>query len=157
MDKDIIKQLLQEFLDKTCIAYSELEDETLSDGIFRFNIVSDVPRYIIGRKGANLFALQHCFRLSLKKDFMESRVPVILDANDYRRHQEDNLVLLSDQKVQILKEKKEPIRLAPMPSYKRRKIHTYIAENYPDVTTESHGERDNRYVVIKLKEEKVEE
>jgi len=154
MDKDTIKQILQDFLEKISLPYTTVEDEVLSDGVFRFNILSEVPRYVIGSRGSNLFALQHCFRLFLKRDFEDQKVPVILDANDYRKNQEDNLILLADQKIEFLRQKKQPIRLAPMASYKRRKLHTYIAENYPDVTTESHGDRDDRYVVIKLKEDK---
>ena len=146
------KTLLEDLLQKSQLQYDNIEESTLEDGITRYNIISSEPQIVVGRYGETLFAIQHIHRLMLRKENIEQGI--IIDANDYRKKQEEGVIEIAESKISQLKEYGGIIHFAPMASYKRRAIHVHITDNYPDIETESIGVGLNRKLTIRLKDQK---
>lgn len=151
-----MKQILQELLNQAQIPYTEIQEELLDDGITRYNIMSEEPQIVVGRHGETLFAIQHVFRLMTRR-MSEDGLRMIVDANDYRKKQEQNVISLSETKIAKLREHGGVIHFNPMPSYKRRAIHMHIMENHTDIDTKSVGVGQDRKLTISLKDNTVEE
>ena len=78
---------------------------------------------------------------------------MILDVDGYRKRQEESVKTLAEKKVELARQTKQDQLLPPMSSYFRRIVHLFLASGeFPDVTTESMGEGDNRQVIIKIKD-----
>ena len=145
------RTLLEELLTKAQLQYDSIEEDTLEDGIVRFNLTSQEPQIAVGKYGETLFALQHLYRIMLHKEGIEQNV--IVDVNGYRKKQEEGVISIAETKIHQLKEKGGVVHFAPMASYKRRAIHVHIMDNYPDIITESIGMGLDRKLTIRLKDE----
>lgn len=102
---------------------------------------------LIGERGANLAALEHMLRkIVQKRHGAETRFT--LDLNDYRMRRMEDLkqdVKAAAKEVRLYR---RPVPLRPMSSFERRVVHLLL-EEYPDITTESEGQDEERRVVIK--------
>ena len=103
-------------------------------------------RFLIGKNGQNLKALEHVLRAMLVKDGKEGTI--VLDINDYRKSRADYLVDVAKQAVTRVRNSQKAEALFPMSAYERRIIHMELAA-YPDVATESIGSDPQRRIVIK--------
>ena len=102
---------------------------------------------LIGERGANLAALEHLLRKVVQKKYGQDQ-RFTLDINDYRMRRLEDLkqdVKTAAKEVRLY-HKEVPLR--PMSSFERRIVHLLLAE-YPDITTESIGQDEERRVVIK--------
>ena len=142
--------ILENILRQSSFEYDSIEEQLLDDGILRFNVLTQKPQILVGRHGDTLFALQHLYRLVLRKDAQDVQ-EILLDVNDYRKKQEEIVIGLADNKVKQLQQNGGVVYFAPMPSYKRRAIHLHIMKNYPEIVTESVGEGLGRRLTITLK------
>jgi len=111
-----------------------------------FNIIGGDQGVLIGRKGQTIDALQYILRLILSRK-IKSRIPVMVDVENYRRNRYDDLKTLALNVAEQVKTKKTSVRLEPMSAFERRIIHLTLA-NDPDVMTESIGEGEFRKVVV---------
>ena len=103
-------------------------------------------KFLIGRNGQTLQALEHLIRLMFVK---ETETPsLILDVNDYRKSRVTYLVDLAKEAVTRVRNTQKAEALLPMTAYERRVVHMELAAA-PDVATESIGEEPYRRVVIK--------
>lgn len=140
--RDILKDLLDRmgFLDAEI-----LEQET--GGRVKVDIRVSAARDLIGEKGVILSMFQHIVRRIAAKHIFPP--PLIdIDVNNYKRMRED---VLSDFARDIgarVRLEKKAVELDPMPAFDRRVIHLALA-NFSDLTTESIGEGDARYVVVR--------
>ena len=107
---------------------------------------------LIGRGGQNLLALQHLLRMMISRQ-MTNPVPIVIDINDYRAKQREELLQWVEGIAAEVVERGEPVRLEPMSGYDRRLIHLHLAD-HPKVVTESEGDEPERMVVIKVKNQK---
>jgi spoIIIJ-associated protein len=105
-----------------------------------FSIESENSAIIIGRKGKNIDALQ------LLVNVYESRIAggksqnrIILDAENYRRRREENLIKVADKTADAVVKSKSSKLLEPMNPFERRLIHTTLNDRN-DVMTKSEGE-----------------
>ncbi|MCL4405455.1 MAG: hypothetical protein M1361_00665 [Patescibacteria group bacterium] len=80
-----------------------------------------------------------------------SSEPVLIDVNNYRRERENLIIELAKAAARKVVASKEEVSLPTMNAYERRLVHTELSTR-PDVKTESVGEGNNRYVVVKLVE-----
>lgn len=142
------------------------------------DITLDDARTLIGEKGATLAMFQHLVRRvwirqisrgETKKldtadplmprdeslgflgtrEYSEERPLVIdVDINNYKRMREDLLKDFAIDIAETVREKKKTIELDPMSSFDRRIIHLALS-NFSDVTTESTGEGERRYIVVR--------
>lgn len=152
---ETIKKLLEEFLQQVFLDFHSIEMEEGEENgikIVRLNIKAHDPRTSIGKKGERLFALQHIFRLFLRKKINDEAVEVILDIDGYRKNQEENVIYIAKEKVEELKRNGGIVEFFPMLSYQRRAIHTYVNENHPDIMTESVGAGLDRKITIRFRD-----
>lgn len=109
----------------------------------------DMTGLLIGKKGETLTSLQTVLALMLKQktgDWMR----VIVNVGDWREKEEDYLKSLAESTAARAKESGEPQNLYNLKPWQRRIIHMYLSEE-SGVTTESMGEGEERYLVVKPK------
>lgn len=109
--------------------------------------VADDARFLIGKNGQNLKALEHIIRLaSLRQN--PTQLVTSVDVNDYRKIQTNELVQRIHEVAVRVRNTRKPEALDPMAAYERRVVHTELA-TYHDLATESVGQEPQRRVVIK--------
>ena len=101
---------------------------------------------LIGRRGQTLQALQFLVNIIVRQKMGES-VRVMLDVEHYRQRRESSLRDMASKVAARVVQTNRSVTLEPMPPADRRVVHTALAD-YPGVTTESTGERDNRKVTV---------
>jgi len=111
-----------------------------------FDIKGEDLGILIGRQGQTLACLQYIVRLIVAHK-IKTWVPVVVDVEGYRQRRSEKLRALASRIAELVKVKRTPFTLRPMPAYERRIIHLALVE-HPDVTTESTGEGESRRVVI---------
>jgi len=143
----IIQKVLRLLLDKfgadyDCITVHE------ESGHYRANIETSDPARLIGRNGSVLNSLQILLKNILWNQSSE-RVFVTVDVDDYRKSQEDRVLEKVEKTIEMMKEDNlSEIKLNPMSAYFRRVVHLWIASNFPDLTTESIGEKGARSIRV---------
>ena len=117
----------------------------------------DNARFLIGKNGQNLKALEHLIRsmfMSAKggsasggKDTEE--IPRIsVDLNDYWRSRASYVIEMAKHAVQRVRNTQKAETLLPMSANERRIVHMELA-SCPDIATESMGDEPNRHIIIK--------
>lgn len=147
----LIQETVEELLKKLNTPFRKVKIEKVDETTFRANIESEEPSLLIGHHGDNIHAMQNIVRLILWKKEPELKMNVIIDVDNYRKRQEDNVIDLAERKVETLLQTKEMQSLPPMSAYFRRVIHLHLAGKYDEIITESVGEGDFRYLTIKPK------
>lgn len=150
--EDVLKETLEEILKKLGTSYTKIlisEDEKDS---YVVNIKSDEPSLLIGYHGENIQALQHLLKVLVWKKCETEKFNILVDIDDYRKRQEENVIAMSQRKVDAVRKTGRKQILPPMSPYFRRKIHLYcMGAGFDDIETASEGEGDRRHIVIKLK------
>jgi len=143
-DKNLskIKEAVQKILD--IIGF---EGEVFEDGQeIKIKIINDEARYLIGRSGENLGALQHLLRSIAAKQQIVGNF--LVDVNDYQKNRLEELreaaMLLADEVVRCQSER----RLPPMNSYERRIVHMAL-KGVEGIATESEGDGEERRIVVR--------
>lgn len=106
----------------------------------------DNVRFIIGKNGQNLKALEHLVRAVLLKN--NDSQNIVVDINDYKKSRASFVVDAAKQAVSRVRNTQKAEVLIPMSAYERRIVHMELA-SYPDVATESIGDEPQRRIVIK--------
>ena len=114
-------------------------------------IYADNNAVLIGKNARTLNALNTIIRQRVYKEIGEN-FKFVLDVSEYKQKREWNLEKMAKQIAREVAKTKVEAKLDPMNSYERRIIHNTLTNN-KKVYTESSGEEPNRYVVIKPKEE----
>lgn len=109
----------------------------------------DETGLLIGRKGETLLSIQSILGFLLKQKTGEW-ARVVVNIGDYREKEQSYLESLAASAAQRAVETGEPQSLYNLKAWQRRVIHLFLAEN-KDVSTESMGEGEDRYLVIKAK------
>lgn len=143
---DAIKQMVG-FMNLDCSV--EMHEEEQHDGktLLVAVRVPDHARFLIGKNGQTLQALEHVVRAIAARLFSEPQT-LVIDINDYKKARAVYIADIAKQIVTRVRSSQRAEALFPMAAYERRVVHMALAE-YPDVTTESIGEGDQRRVVVK--------
>ncbi|MCC6643122.1 KH domain-containing protein [Candidatus Peregrinibacteria bacterium] len=154
--ENTIHQILEDLVAKMGCSLNKIRIEKQADqnNSYRVNIETSHPNLMIGYRGENINALQHLTKLLLwnKLDQTESpdRPEITLDIDNYRRRQEQHVIDLAERKVEMVRKLSSPQSLPAMAPYFRRVVHLHLAqEKFNDISTESQGEGEYRYIVIK--------
>ncbi len=143
----IIQKALRLLLDKYGASYdciTVIEE----NGHYRASIETPDTAKLIGRNGAILNALQVVLKNVLWHQ-SEEKVFVTIDIDGYRQEQYDRVYSKVGQTIELMKERNlSEIKLDPMRPFIRRLVHLWIAEKYPDLTTDSVGEGLDRAVRV---------
>lgn len=107
---------------------------------------------LIGAHGSTLAAIQSFVAISLKQQ-TDVWYRVVVDVGDWREKQEEYLKGLAQQAAQRTKATHEPQHLYNLTSSQRRVIHTVLGED-PLLETESQGEGESRFLIVRMKENK---
>lgn len=158
MDKDLIKNKTQEFLDKifelSSVQYKlemEFKDEEGHPDQLFVNIKSTDDNILIGYHGNTLKSLQHILDNMIFREFQEN-IDVILDVGDYRAERKKKIVEVADSAIEKARSFKKAIALYPMSSYERKIVHERISET-EDLVSSSEGEGRERRVIISFKDQ----
>jgi spoIIIJ-associated protein len=147
----IIRENLEEILQKLSTPFRKIRIEKIDNNTWRANIESEEPSLLIGHHGENIFALQNILRTIIFRKQTED-FNVVVDIDDYRKRQEENVIKLAERKVETVRQTGKKQSLPPMSPYFRRLIHVHLAQNdFSDIETQSQGEGDYRYLTIKPK------
>lgn len=158
----MILQTLEEFLRHIGISITNIELSKTDDGSFRANLETDNPNLLIGHHGENLIAFQHIIKLILwkkiddgnegKKTEDSESFGFILDVENYRKRQEENVIKMAEQKAELVRKTRRSQSLPPMSPYFRRLIHVHFTQSqFQDLETVSVGEGDYRQITIRSK------
>ncbi len=151
--EEILEKTLEEILIKMGVEYNKIEVSEEEKGLFAVNIKTDNPSHLIGYHGETMQSLQHLLKvLSWKQTGSDENYHITLDVDDYRKRQEENVITLTDRKVDQIRKSGRPQKLPPMSPYFRRKVHLHcMGAGFDDIETFSEGDADLRHVVIKSK------
>lgn len=100
---------------------------------------------LIGRHGETINSIQMIIALSLREELKDKRVYV--NVGDWREKQEEKLKEIAEQVYQRAIDSGEPQPIYSLSPSQRRIIHLVLADK-KDVTTESTGEGENRYLLV---------
>lgn len=117
---------------------------------FTVNVdAGDETGLLIGKKGETLLGIQTILGFLLKQKTGEWN-RILVNVGDYREKEEGYLKDLAATTAQRAKETGEAQNLYNLKSWQRRIIHLVLSED-KDITTESEGEGEERFLVIKSK------
>lgn len=109
----------------------------------------DATGLLIGKKGETLNSIQTILGVLLKQKVGEW-MRVVVNVGDYREKEEDYLKNLAETTATRAKETGEPQSLYNLKPWQRRVVHMTLSED-KDLATESAGEGEDRYLVVKSK------
>lgn len=109
----------------------------------------DETGLLIGKKGETLDSIQTVLGVILKQETGEW-FRVVVNVGDYREKEEDYLKSLAESTAQRAVETGEPQSLYNLKPWQRRIVHMHLAEK-ADVVSESVGEGEERYLIVKPK------
>lgn len=149
--KETPEQLIKNFIDEVI----ETMELSVDYNVFLVNeywcveFQGEDVRFLIGRRGKTLNALQMLTSLAVNKK-LEDRVKIIIDAEGYRKRREETLRRLARKTADRVCRTKLDVILEPMTPQERRIIHLELQDN-DWVYTLSRGDEPYRKVVIRYK------
>ena len=115
------------------------------------NISSDNETgLLIGRHGQTLLSFQAAIGMMLKQKLGEW-IRVVVNVGDWRQKEEEHLKDLAESTAERVRTTGEPQPIYNLTPSQRRIVHLTLSEE-PDLSTESEGEGEERYLVVKKKE-----
>ncbi|MEA1925983.1 MAG: R3H domain-containing nucleic acid-binding protein [Patescibacteria group bacterium] len=153
--KKLIEDVTKEFLNKmgfdvtiyTATTVTPAETETGIINPISVEIQLNESKYLIGKHGVNLSALQHILRILVRKKAGE-QINFNVDINGYRENQCQSIANLANEIAQKVFHEKKSVVLRSMNAYERRIVHVELADT-EGIKTESMGEGEERRVIIK--------
>ena len=150
--EEILKEILEQLLIKLGTEYDKITVSEEEKDEYEINIESDNPSILIGYHGDNIQALQHILKVLVWRKTNNERFNILLDIDNYKKRQEENVINLTDRKISILRKTGRPQSLPAMSPYFRRKVHLYcMGAGYEDVETFSEDDGERRHVILKRK------
>jgi len=115
------------------------------------NISSDNETgLLIGRHGQTLLSFQAAIGMMLKQKLGEW-IRVVVNVGDWRQKEEEHLKDLAESTAERVRTTGEPQPIYNLTPSQRRIVHLTLSED-PELSTESEGEGEERYLVVKKKE-----
>lgn len=146
------KEKAVEFLEAVMQAMGiegKAEVEEKEENLLLVNVTGDNMRYLIGRRGVTLDALQYLVSLAVNKN-AEEYTKIVLNTEGYREKREQALKEFADKMAQRAIKTRRRVELEPMNPYERRIIHAHL-QNNRRVVTVSEGEEPYRRILIEVK------
>ena len=146
----IIQKALKLLLDKYGAEY-DCVGVTEENGHYRGVIETEDTSRLIGKGGSVINELQMLLKNILWNQTGE-KVFITLDVGGYRQEQDEKIYAKAKKYITWMEEQNlSEIKMHPMRPYYRRMIHLWIANEYPNLTTDSVGEGKERAVKIRHK------
>ena len=146
---DLLKGLAEELFSLMSLSDAKIDVEYDKENeAYVVNVdAPDETGLLIGKKGETLASLQVVFGVLLKQKVGEWN-RVVVNVGDYREKEEEYLRNLAQSTAQRAKETGESQSLYNLKAWQRRIVHMALSED-KDLTTESVGEGEERYLVVK--------
>jgi spoIIIJ-associated protein len=109
----------------------------------------DEAGLLIGHRGETLNALQSLLGMMIRQKYGDW-VRVLVNVGDWREKQEEYLARIALDAAERAKQTGEPQPLYNLSAGQRRIIHVSLADD-PKIETESVGEGEERYLLVKPK------
>jgi spoIIIJ-associated protein len=147
----LIKETAREMFDKMgfqtkLIVTTSVSEDSSDKTNVTLEIDSPDSKFIIGKHGTTLVAIQHILKL-LVRSKTDEHINFSVDVNGYRRQQDDYIRNLAREVAQEVVINGRASTLEPMNGYERRLVHLELEKN-DLVKTESIGEGEDRKVII---------
>lgn len=142
--KDKAQRLLKDILDLAKISASV--GAMLKDDKIFLTIEGDGSGLLIGKRGQTLDALQYLVNKMVNRD-PNSRIPVIIDTENYRNRREAKLSDIAQRLGDRAKRQQMTVATGPLNPQERRVIYLAL-QNDPDLLAKSEGEGELKRVVI---------
>ena len=127
--------------------FGTIEEGALGDTL-TLTIRTPEAGVLIGEDGERLQSLNHVIRRMMEREYGQEAAQILVDVNDYRRKQYEELRDQARMGAQRVRYFKKEVILSPMSAFERRVVHMTLQE-YPDIAAESKGEGRARCVVIR--------
>jgi len=132
------------------VSYDEGKKNDKEGGAFVVDVTAgDETGLLIGKKGETLLSIQTVLGFLLKQKNGEWN-RVVVNIGDYREKEESYLKDLAASTAQRAKETGMPQNLYNLKAWQRRVIHLALSED-KDITTESEGEGEERFLIVRPK------
>ncbi len=141
-EAEVAADYLEELLD---IADLDGDIDTYIEGDRAHVSIVSESEVLVGPHGEVLDALQELTRLAVMTETGE-RSRLMLDVAGYRDRRRKELVALTTDAVQEVRNTNDRVPLAPMNPFERKIVHDTVAA--AGLTSESEGEEPRRHVVI---------
>lgn len=152
-----IRNVVRTFFEKLSFPslHIEVSSQDTSDRTILCRVDVAEPRSLIGKNGEVLASINHLVRKIVCKKhsrFEEQHNPaeenVVIDLDGYQQRRIENLKNTAHMLAERAKFFKSSISADPMNAFERRIVHEFLSGR-TDIRTESVGEGDSRYVVIR--------
>ncbi|MDO8260675.1 MAG: R3H domain-containing nucleic acid-binding protein [Candidatus Magasanikbacteria bacterium] len=146
LDENLVAQNVKELIENLGVS-ATAEISKVDDNYF-VDIKSEDSSLLIGKYGINLESLQFVLAVRLKTQTGLEDFDVYLDIDNWRKSKEqkiEKMALATAAKVEETQQEEPLYNLKPS---ERRVIHALLTD-HPKVTTESTGEGESRYLIIK--------
>ena len=149
-EKKEIKKLAESLIDLIGVEADVLVNEDPENLALKVTIdARSESGLLIGYHGDTLLAIQSFLSVAIKQK-MGKWIRIVVDIGDYKSKQESRLVDLGKQAANRAKTTREPQYLYNLTPSQRRIIHLSLS-NDPEIETESAGEGEERYLIVKIK------
>lgn len=146
LDENLVAQNVKELIEN--LGVSATAEISKVDNNYFVDIKSEDSSLLIGKYGTNLESLQFVLAVRLKTQTQLEDFDVYLDIDNWRKSKEqkiEKMALATAAKVEETQQEEPIYNLKPS---ERRVIHALLT-GHPKVTTESTGEGESRYLIIK--------
>jgi spoIIIJ-associated protein len=152
MNETDLKNLVQEFLEKTSFSFVDVTVTLdMDDGSYWIAVRTNDSRHLIGHNGEMIQTINHLIKRILETKHKELAPRVTVDVNGYQKERIDKIKTTAHMMAERARFFKSKIELEPMNAYERRIVHDFVSK-HPDLTSESTGTGLNRRVVIFFKQ-----
>lgn len=147
---ETLRKLATEFLGLMLVeAKLEVNFDKENDAYVIDIDADDKTGLLIGKKGDTLSSIQLVLGILFKQKVGEWK-RVVVNVGDYRQKEEDYLRNLALSAANRAKETGEPQSLYNLKAWQRRIVHLSLSED-KDIETESQGEGEERFLIVKAK------
>ncbi len=157
MNKDEIKNLIKEVIEKTGVLVKEVSVVEENKNHTWFKVDVDQPHLYVGREGEGLHALNHVVRKIIENKLFptgismedkEDAPEILIDINEFQKKRIDSVRAVAHMMAERARYFKSSVEVDPMSAFERRIVHEFLS-NETDLKTESTGFGPTRRVVIK--------
>ncbi len=130
--------------------YALINEEEVDESTvcYRIDCKPSDAKLLIGRQGQTLEALQFLLRQMCKGGRLDQS-HFLLDVANYRQRRRETIVEQAKEgAVAVLNGESEEVELFSMSAFERRIVHKYLQEHFPELSSKSRGEGQERRIVI---------
>ena len=152
IDENFVAEQVRQIIEKLGVSataeVSKQEDEQVPS--FLVDIASEDSSLLIGKYGSNLESLQFILAVRLKTLTGDDNFEIFVDIDGWRKQKEEKLIKMALSIAEDVQRNGKPEPLYNLKASERRIIHMALSD-HDQVETESSGEGEDRYLIIKPK------